>query len=904
MADVNLQVYEVKEGDTLSEIAQANGTTYQKLAAINKIANPDLIYVGQKLQLTKPSLPPSPTVPNASAQITHFGLQSNAENTLFAMWEWGKVSTTEKYQYSWEYYVPGNKLWFVGSSGSNAVDENDPDASRCSTYSIPANASQVRFRVKPIAKSKNNNSTDSKEWTAPWTNYRTFNVSDVPPSAPSDPDVTIESYKLTARLDGLPEDVTSVQFQVVQDDASAVYKTGSAKTKTRSATFSCKVAGGSKYKVRCRTERNGLYSSWSEYSGNELTPPDTPEWSSTNACKASSKTSVILKWLKRKAAEEYEIEYATSEDAFRGSNKTTTVTVADTTRYELDGLETGQRYFFRIRATNSAGSSGWSTKVNVALGTDPIAPTTWSSTTTAVVGEFVNLYWVHNSEDGSSQTYAELEIYINGVKQLPTTIIKNSTDEDEKDKTSTYQIGTSGYSEGVKIEWRVRTSGVTNTYGDWSIMRTIDVYAPPTLSLALTNAGNSSIGDILHMFPFYLEGLAGPNTQRPTGYHVSITAGSTYETVDRVGNEITISEGDQVYSKYFDTSDPLMVEFSAHNLDLEADVKYVIKCVVSMDSGLTAEDSIEITPSWIEDVPQPNAEIGIYEEACTAHIRPYCEHYTSRTYLVERIRDTYTFVKTDTELIGAYGKPFRVTTGAVYEGPYTTTGEKVWYGTDVDGNDVYYCTAIEVERAPNVTLAVYRREFDGTFTELATGVDNASDTYVHDPHPSLDYARYRIVATSTATGAVSYYDVPGYSVGIKAVIIQWDEKWTNFDVTNEDAQVEPAWSGSLLKLPYNIDISDDNKPDMSLIEYIGREHPVSYYGTQLGTTSTWKVDIPKDDKDTIYALRRLSRWMGDVYVREPSGSGYWANITVSFSQTHLEQKIPVTLKVARVEGGM
>lgn len=44
--------------------------------------------------------------------------------------------------------------------------------------------------------------------------------------------------------------------------------------------------------------------------------------------------------------------------------------------------------------------------------------------------------------------------------------------------------------------------------------------------------------------------------------------------------------------------------------------------------------------------------------------------------------------------------------------------------------------------------------------------------------------------------------------------------------------------------------------------------------------------------------------MGDVYVREPSGSGYWANISVSFTQTHCELTIPVTLNITRVEGGV
>lgn len=44
--------YTVKSGDTLSGIAAAYGTDYQTLAANNGISNPNLIYVGQVLQVT------------------------------------------------------------------------------------------------------------------------------------------------------------------------------------------------------------------------------------------------------------------------------------------------------------------------------------------------------------------------------------------------------------------------------------------------------------------------------------------------------------------------------------------------------------------------------------------------------------------------------------------------------------------------------------------------------------------------------------------------------------------------------------------------------------------------------------------------------------------------------------
>ncbi|HJB87568.1 LysM peptidoglycan-binding domain-containing protein [Mordavella massiliensis] len=44
--------YTVKRGDTLSGIAARYGTTYQRLARINGISNPNLIYPGQKIRIS------------------------------------------------------------------------------------------------------------------------------------------------------------------------------------------------------------------------------------------------------------------------------------------------------------------------------------------------------------------------------------------------------------------------------------------------------------------------------------------------------------------------------------------------------------------------------------------------------------------------------------------------------------------------------------------------------------------------------------------------------------------------------------------------------------------------------------------------------------------------------------
>lgn len=884
--------YTVKKGDTLWGIAKTylgDGSKYTQLAAINNISNPNRIYVGQVIKLTSSGGSSSSTSANSNAAtINQFGLQSDTDNTLFATWSWSKGNTAS-YAVLW-LYDTGDGVWFVGSDTSISVNENEPAVSRQSTYSIPDNANRVKFKVKPISKTYTKNNKETSYWTAEWSTEKIYNTDDLPPETPATPTVEIEDYKLTASLENIDTNTESIQFKVVQDDVT-VFKTSdtSVRKETNSAVYTCYVTAGSTYKVACRAVKGSIYSDWSNYSSAVHTIPATP--SGLTECKAKSETSVYLAWDAVNTATSYDIEYTTKIDYFDGSNQTSKETGIEFTHYELGGLETGEEYFFRVRATNAQGSSSWSEIKSVAIGKVPAAPTTWSSTTTATTGDPLNLYWVHNAKDGSSQTYAELELIINGVGEVHT--IKNTEDEDKKDKTSVYEFDTSSYVEGTKIQWRVRTAGVTLTYGDWSVQRTVDVYAPPTLVSNIVDSNGNSLSEITS-FPFYVSALAGPNTQAPIGYHIVITANDGYETVDELGNVKMVSAGDEVYSKYFDITSALMVEFSANNINLENNITYTVTCFVTMNSGLSAESTNQFTVSWTDLEYIPNAEISIDSETYTAYIRPFCEQHNIVVYQVTESSGVFT--KTSSVLNFVWGEPV--------SGAKTTTGELVYSGVTDTGELIYYCEVEESTLVEGVTLSVYRRDFDGGFTELMTGIKNTNNTTITDPHPALDYARYRIVATTVSTGAVSYYDVPGYPVNGKEVIIQWDETWSSFNTLNSDSIEEPTWSGSLLKLPYNIDVSNTNSLDVSMVEYIGRSHPVTYYGTQVGETATWNVEIDKQDEETLYGLRRLSKWMGDAYVREPSGSGYWANVGVSFNRKHLDLTIPVTLDIVRVEGGI
>lgn len=899
--------YKVKSGDTLSEIAVGTGTTVSALASLNNIKNVNLIYVNQVLIIRKGSSGSSGSTSKPAnsntVTITRFDRENNTDRTLYVNWTWGKANQTDHYHIRWWYAVPGNADWFIGSD--TTVGQWDVYQSK---YTAPDNASTVRVSISPVSKTHKVNNKDVAYWTGAWSPVLYYNLSKFPPKKPSAPSVTIDKLKLTAELDNIASDInaSAIEFQVVRDDKT-VFKTGQSSIATAHAAFTCDVAAGSEYKVRCRSIRDKLYSDWSDYSNNEKAAPSAP--SGLIECRSDTKTSVYLKWAAVNTATGYDIEYSTEKRYLETSSGTTTKSVENVLETYITGLETGKEYFFRIRAKNSKGESEWSGIKSIVLGEKPAAPTTWSNTTTAIKGETILLYWMHNSKDGSKPKKYLLQVLVNNVDIFNGGLAINDTrSDDDKDNAYVYELSTSGttFAAGSKVEWRVISAGITDDWSDWSTMRTIYVYSKPTLQLNITDTAGSEISTI-QTFPFYIRGTASPvnANHKPISYHVSISANSSYETVDYTGNRKTVNAGDTIYSKHFDaetrtgfvrtadgkwivasltsSNETLIIQISAGNIDLENNVEYTVKMTVAMNSGLTATSTETFYVVWDETNYVPNAEIAIDDDLELAYIAPYC-------------RDTvYELLTTQPEDWDVNWGNYFIKDSDGYL-PILTN-----IAPDFETN-TYYMTK-EGNRISGITLSVYRREFDGKFTEIQTGIKN-NGTCIVDPHPALNHARYRIVAIETSTGAVGYYDLPPYPVGGEAIVLQWDEQTSNFDSSNEDPLYEKPWAGSMLKLPYNVDTSESNSSDIELIEYIGREHPVSYYGTQLGETATWNTVIPADDEDTLYALRRLSKWMGDVYVREPSGVGYWATIAVSFSKKHCEVTIPVTLNITRVEGGI
>lgn len=864
--------YTTIEGDTIAKIMKDTGLSYRQITLFNegtKQSDGTVLYwqtsppglnevlkAGLVLKLYGNGVSLNTDTMTSDHRVTMlmFDRLQGSDRTIVASWIYNEdaefVETVlDHYTIEWDYYVTGatksESIWLKG-------DRSDVTETTV-TYNAPSNASMVRFRAKPVSKQKGvtgnstadsliNNSTIGQlansvgiinsqyYFVADFIDYETFAFNNDKPSAPSGLNVELQDYKLTASLSGIDSNISRVGFRYIVDNNSKnVSSTQWVFVDSAYAAYTWTVSPGHLYKVEAQLENKNseLTSEWSAPSDNYSSGPSAS--AGIYRIQAKTKDSVELYWYAAKNAKTYEIEYIDNVEYFDASTEVHSISV-ETPHQIVTGLESGKEWFFRVRAVSDGTNSKWTSIKSVKVGTVPIAPTTWSSTVTAEVGEDVTLYWVHNSEDGSTETTANLSITIGGSTTI--TAVKNTNG----DATSFYKVSTSGYTEGTTITWKVQTKGVLADYSPWSAERNITVYAPPTVSLALKDSSDTQISTMVS-YPLKITGEAGPNTQTPVGYHLSVVSADAYLTTDDMGNYKMINAGDEVFSKYYNTNNSSFSEsLSANDVNLDNGHSYTAILTVAMNSGLTGSSEATFNTSWSETLFIPNAEIAIDRLNMSAYIKPYCKD------------DTNTLL-------------------------------------------------------PNYKLSVYRREYDGTFTEITTGLNNVDKSFVTDPHPSLDYARYRIVAMNEETGAITYYDAPGVYFGITSIIMQWDEQWRDFDLNAEGIPAEPTHTGSMLFLNYNIDVSDDYEADSSLVKYIGRDYPVSYYGTQKGMTSTWDVEIPKTDRDTLYAIRRLAIWMGDVYVREPSGTGYWARVSVSYNTRHRELTIPVSFRITRVEGG-
>lgn len=546
------------------------------------------------------------------------------------------------------------------------------------------------------------------------------------------------------------------------------------------------------------------------------------------------------------------------------------------------------------------------------FGSAPLAPTTWTGRLTYVEDEKIQFFWKHNSTDGSyqSEAYVHLKIsyrYKTGASaDSESTFTKDAnvhvvdTTESGSSEEKTYNLTYANLNDLISkefsdipgdalscgkfdIDYDIKTKGQGPDWSPVSPPKEINIYRKPFIRFESSETRNwlwdpfdfrydtiytaydgTPFGNEVDHFPIFIGVESGPYPQSALEYSFTITALNDYDCYDYDGTTKHIKSGEIIYNKISgptkkyitgeDTGNYCLIRINPWDITLVNSQTYRLSVSVTMDSGLQALLIQDFTTNYVDSAFMPDADITIDEEYFSSYIIPGLE------------------------------------------------------------SEVEYEPGEEPISIEDVVFHIFRRNYDGTMTEIASALNGDSDLAVVDPHPSLNGASYRIVGMSKLTGEIEFVDIPGQEFEEKPIIIQWDTDYQGYDQIKDwvDETEDPddlmlygqGLQGNVLKLPYNIDTQNEYDMDKELIKYIGRENPVSYYGTQKGESMTLDTVIPKTSKDIIFALRKLSIYPGDCYIREPNGTGYWANVTVSFNIKHLEVTIPVTITATRVEGGI
>ena len=224
--------------------------------------------------------------------------------------------------------------------------------------------------------------------------------------------------------------------------------------------------------------------------GQKVMVPEIPKLNSPSNNSLDLPTTIKLTWIAISNADTYSIEISKNADFSSLVNSNSSLT---TNEHTVSGLQEGTQYYWRVRATNSAGSSAYSTVWNfntVKPVTLPAIPTLISPSNGAKeVSTSPNFQW---SSVTGAKTY---RIQISKQSNFGTIVVDNAT-------LTTNSLQVNNLEEGITYYWRVSASneaGNTNFSSVWSFQTKISIIPPLTPSLVSPSDNSTGLSTTLKL---------------------------------------------------------------------------------------------------------------------------------------------------------------------------------------------------------------------------------------------------------------------------------------------------------------------------------------------------------------------------------------------------------------------
>lgn len=141
--------------------------------------------------------------------------------------------------------------------------------------------------------------------------------------------------------------------------------------------------------------------------------PQAPTNVTVNATDISGTVRVVWDWTWTEAQSAV-ISWADHEDAWESTDEPSTYTINNTHagEWNISGLETGKRWYIRVRLAKQTGDTqvfgGWSDAAVIDLSSAPAIPTLTLSQGIIPADGSVAAFWAYVSTDGTAQSFAEI----------------------------------------------------------------------------------------------------------------------------------------------------------------------------------------------------------------------------------------------------------------------------------------------------------------------------------------------------------------------------------------------------------------------------------------------------------------------------------------------------------------
>lgn len=383
-------------------------------------------------------------------------------------------------------------------------------------------------------------------------------------------------------------------------------------------------------------------------------------------------------------ATQAELSWADHEDAWNSTSAPSTFLVSSIyeSSWNISGLETGKKWFIRVRLVSGFGdnvvygpySDLTPTNGTIDLATVPSTPFPQLSSEVVTKDGSFTVAWGYASADGTLQTSAEVSEVVDG-EYVP--IARALTVQHALVEVSTLD----GWDTGSTHKIAVKVTSGAGLNSDWSLPVEITVADPIEVSMPLSATSlkvhhESLVDDGVEFERTYNALTALPLEVTATGAGpsgsttIAIVRAENYPIMRPTAEEWNGVEGEVVAVKTREGEGQIKITNNDLIGRLDDGAKYKIVATIQDNVGQISETELPFEVEWDIQAVVPDAEVTIDDDEMIAIFKPIAPKRTPADVLAGATCDVYRLSSDRPELIYE-----NATFGVEYVDPYPTFGD-------------------------------------------------------------------------------------------------------------------------------------------------------------------------------------------------------------------------------------